>query len=43
MQPGPFAAKRLGKIGLVPDLRVFQFPIDFFQPVPLARIVKDTP
>jgi len=37
------AAQFLGPRRVVPDLRVFQFPAYFFQPVALARIVKGTP
>jgi len=36
-------AQRLGEFGVVPDFRVFQFPVDFFEAVTLVSVVKDTP
>ncbi|OFS92543.1 hypothetical protein HMPREF3113_12175 [Stenotrophomonas sp. HMSC10F06] len=43
VQIGAFAAKVLGVLGVVPDIRVFQFPGYFFQTLFLGVVVKDTP
>jgi hypothetical protein len=40
---GAFAAQVLGVFGVVPDIRVFQFPGYFFQTLFLGVVVKDTP
>jgi hypothetical protein len=33
----------LGAILITPDVRVFEFLVDFFEAFPLRVIVKDTP
>ena len=43
VQQRPFAAQRLGARRIVPDVRVFQFPVDFLEPLYLGVVVKDTP
>jgi hypothetical protein len=35
-------AERLRLLGLLPDLRVFEFAGDFYEPLVLAVVVKDT-
>jgi hypothetical protein len=37
------ASQRLCACRIVPDVRVFQFAIDFFQTLDLGVVVKDTP
>ena len=43
VQQRTLAPQRLGACGVVPDRRVFQFPIDLFQALLLGVVVKDTP
>jgi hypothetical protein len=42
-EPGAFAAQRLRAFRVVPDAGIFQFTVDFLEPVPFPGIVKDTP
>jgi hypothetical protein len=42
-QAGTLAAQGLGVLGVVPDIRVFEFPVYFFQTLALGVVVKDTP
>jgi hypothetical protein len=42
-QVGALAPQVLGVLGVVPDIRVFQFPGYFFQTLFLGVVVKDTP
>jgi hypothetical protein len=42
-QAGTFAAQGLGILGVVPDIRVFELPVYFFQALALGFVVKDTP
>ncbi len=42
-QPSPLTTQFLGFFRVVPDVRIFQFPAYFLQPVTLVRVVKDTP
>jgi hypothetical protein len=37
------ATQLLGLVGLVPDARVFELAADFFQPLFLAVVLKETP
>ena len=37
------ATQRLRAFGVVPDIRIFQFAVDFFQTLGFGVIVKDTP
>jgi hypothetical protein len=37
------AAQLLGPVGLVPDAGVFELATDFFQPLFLAVVLKETP
>lgn len=39
----PFFTQRLGALRIVPDIRVLELFQNFFQPVPFAIVVKDTP
>ena len=41
-QPRPFLAECLGALRFVPDVRLFQFPLDLCQPLCLLIVVKDT-
>jgi hypothetical protein len=43
VEQGAFAAQRLRPFGIVPDIRVFQFALYFFQALALGVVVKDTP
>jgi hypothetical protein len=43
VQQRALAAKRLRPFGVVPDVRAFEFAIDFFQTLDLGVVVKDTP
>jgi len=38
-----FLAQGLGSFGIIPDVRVFQLPVDLFEALFLVFIVKDTP
>jgi hypothetical protein len=38
-----FPAEGLGVLRVVPDVRVFEFPVDFDQTQRLVVVVKDTP
>jgi len=38
-----FAAQGLRTRGVVPDVRAFEFAVDFFQALALGVVVKDTP
>jgi len=38
-----FPAERLGVLRVVPDVRVFEFPVDFDQTQCFVVVVKDTP
>jgi len=42
-QQRPFLAQRLGPIRLIPDIRLFQFSLDFRQAFSISIVVKDTP
>lgn len=42
-QKCPFLTQRLGPIRLIPDVRLFQFPLDFRQAFSISIVVKDTP
>jgi hypothetical protein len=42
-QARAFAAQLLGLVGLVPDAGVFELAADFFQPLLLAVVLKETP
>jgi hypothetical protein len=42
-QQCPFLSERLGAIWLVPDIGLFQFPLDFSQALSISFVVKDTP
>ena len=42
-QRGAFASQRLGALGVIPDLGVFQFAFDFYQLFLLFSVVKGTP
>jgi hypothetical protein len=43
LESSPLLAKRLRSIGFIPDVRLFEFPLNFRQAFFLALIVKDTP
>jgi hypothetical protein len=43
LQAGTLAAQGLGVFGVVPDIRVLQLPVYFFQALALGVVVKDTP
>jgi len=43
VEKGFLAAQGLGVFGVVPDVRVFEFPVYFFQALALGVVVKDTP
>ena len=43
VQQRALAAQRLRAFGVVPDVGVFQFAVDFFQTLDLGVVVKDTP
>jgi len=43
VQQGTFPAQGLGILGVVPDIRVFEFAGYFFQTFFLDVVVKDTP
>jgi len=43
LKGGALAAQGLGALRVVPDVRVFQLAGDFFEPVALYSVVKDTP
>ena len=43
LKAGTLAAQGLGVFGVAPDIRVFQFPVYFFQALALGFVVKDTP
>ena len=42
-QLGALATQILGVLGIVPDVWVFQFAVNFDQPIMLVIVVKDTP
>jgi hypothetical protein len=42
-QPRPLAAQALGALGIVPDVRAFQFAGYFLEAFAFGRVVKDTP
>jgi hypothetical protein len=43
VQQRTLAAQRLRAFGVVPDIGVFQFAVDFFQTLDLGVVVKETP
>jgi len=43
LQAGALTAQGLRVLGVVPDIRVFQLPVYFFQALALGIVVKDTP
>jgi hypothetical protein len=43
VEHGALAAQGLGALGIVPDIRVFEFAGNFFKPFDLQVEVKDTP
>jgi hypothetical protein len=43
VQEGTFAAQLLRVFGVVPDVRIFQLAVYFFQAFALGIVVKDTP
>jgi hypothetical protein len=43
VEHGALAAQRLSALGIVPDIRVFEFAGNFFEPFDLQVEVKDTP
>jgi hypothetical protein len=43
LQAGTLATQGLGVFGVVPDVRVLEFPVYFFQALALGIVVKDTP
>jgi hypothetical protein len=43
LQPGALTPKTLRPFRIVPDVRVFEFAVYFFEAVALGGIVKDTP
>ena len=40
---GPLLPQCLGPLGIIPDIRLFEFALDFGQAFRLAFVVKDTP
>ena len=42
IQASPFLTQRLGPLGFVPDIRLFEFSLNLGQALRLALIVKDT-
>ena len=42
-QAGPLAAQCLGVLRIVPDIRIFQLAVYFFQTLFTGSVVKDTP
>jgi hypothetical protein len=42
-QQRPFPSERLSAIRLIPDIGLFQFPLDFSQALSISFVVKDTP
>lgn len=42
-QPGALLTEALGLLGIVPDVGVFELPLDLFETLALRIEVKDTP
>ena len=42
-QAGTLATQGLGVFGVVPDIRILEFPVYFFQTFAFGVVVKDTP
>jgi hypothetical protein len=42
-QQGALAAQILRVLGVIPDIGVFEFAVNFDQPIMLMIVVKDTP